>query len=76
MVGAMTAGSLVVFISYTRSFYGSLRTTLKHIIKITKASAQVERVVELLVVKEGVTDRPGASPAPRFQGLIEFARRS
>jgi len=76
MVGAMTAGSLVVFISYTRSFYGSLRTTLKHIIKITKASAQVERVVELLVVKEGVTDRPGASPAPRFQGLIEFANVS
>jgi len=72
MVGAMTAGSLVVFISYTRYFYGSLRTILKHTIKITKASAQVERVVELLEVREEVIDRHGASPAPRFQGLIEF----
>src|SRR5262249_31949370 len=38
------------------------------------ASAQAERVVELLQVKEGVTDWPGAIAAPRLDGLIEFRR--
>src|SRR5439155_650174 len=81
MVGAMTAGSLVVFISYTRSFYGSLRTTLKHIIKITKASAQVERVVELLVVQESVLLQASIAeniaygrPAARLEEIKTAAR--
>jgi ATP-binding cassette subfamily B protein len=72
MVGAMTPGSLVVFVSYIRNFYKSLKSTIKHTIKITKAGAHVERVVELLEIKEGVTDLPGARPAPRFEGLVEF----
>src|SRR5262245_56243178 len=72
MAGAITAGSLVVFVSYIRDFYKSLKMTIKHTTRVTKAGAQVERVVELLKTKEGVTDCPGAEPAPRFQGLIEL----
>src|SRR5213593_1356540 len=72
MTGAITAGSLIVFVSYIRNLYKSLRTAVRHTTKITKAGAQVERVVELLEVKEDVTDRPGARPAPRFRGQIEF----
>ncbi|OLE13915.1 MAG: hypothetical protein AUI36_39530, partial [Cyanobacteria bacterium 13_1_40CM_2_61_4] len=72
MVRAITPGSLIVFVSYVRNFYRSLKTTTRHITRITKAGAQVERMVELLEVKEGVTDHPGARQAPRFHGHIEF----
>ena len=72
MAGAITPGTLIVFLHYTRNFYKPLRTAVKHIARITRATAQMERVVELLDVKEGVTDRPGARPAPRLQGRIEF----
>src|SRR6266571_1925640 len=72
MAGAITPGTLVVFLNYTRNFYKPLRTVVKHIARITRATAQMERVVELLDVKEGVTDLPGARPAPRLQGRIEF----
>src|SRR5262249_45512444 len=72
MAGAINSGSLVVFVSYIRDFYKSLKMTIKHTTRVTKAGAQVERVVELLHTKEGVTDCPGAEPAPRFQGLIEL----
>lgn len=74
MTGAITAGTLIVFVSYVRSFYRSLKTAAKHTTKLTKASAQAERVAALLQVKEGVTDRPGAIAAPRLGGLIEFRR--
>lgn len=72
MEGAISAGSLVVFVSYVRSFYFSLKGTIKQITKMTRAGAQMERVVEFLELEESVVDQPGALPAPRFQGLIEF----
>src|SRR5947207_587104 len=72
MAGAITPGTLVVFLNYTRNFYKPLRTVVKHIARITRATAQMERVEELLDVKEGVTDLTGARPAPRLQGRIEF----
>jgi len=72
MEGAITPGTLLVFLNYTRNFYKPLRTVVKHTARITRATAQMERVVELLDVKEGVIDLPGARPAPRLQGRIEF----
>src|SRR5262249_33685205 len=69
---AITRGSVIVFVSYVRSLYKSLKVAAKHATKLTKAGAQVERVAELLDVEEGVTDRPGAHPAPPIHGTIEF----
>jgi ABC-type multidrug transport system fused ATPase/permease subunit len=72
MAHAITPGTLIVFVSYVRSLYKSLKVAAKHMTRLTKAGAQVERVAELLDVEEGVTDRPGARPAPPIQGTIEF----
>jgi len=72
MAHAITPGTLIVFVSYVRSLYKSLKVTAKHTTRLTKAGAQVERVAELLDVEEGVTDRSGARPAPPIQGTIEF----
>jgi ABC-type multidrug transport system fused ATPase/permease subunit len=77
MEGAITPGTLIVFMTYTRNFYKPLKTVVKHTSRITRAIAQMERVTEILDVKEGgVTDRPGARPAPQFQGQIEFRQVS
>jgi ATP-binding cassette, subfamily B, bacterial len=72
MARAITPGTLIVFVSYVRSLYKSLKVAAKHTTRLTKAGAQVERVAELLDVEEGVTDRSDARPAPPIQGRIEF----
>ena len=72
MEGNMTPGTLIVFVHYVNSLYRPLRSAIKHANKITKASTRAERVVELLSLEEGVTDHPGARPAPRFRGAVEF----
>ena len=72
MAHAITPGTLIVFVSYVRSLYKSLKVTAKHTTRLTKAGAQVERVAELLDVDQGVADRSDARPAPPIQGTIEF----
>lgn len=72
MTGSMTAGDLIVFYAYVRGFYSPLRTTMKHTARATRALARAERVVEVLDMKEGVSDLPGARRAPRFQGNVAF----
>lgn len=74
--GAITVGTLVIFISYVRGFYKPLRTALKQAAKISRASARAERVLELLDESEVVTDAPGARRAPRLRGRIEFRKVS
>jgi ABC-type multidrug transport system fused ATPase/permease subunit len=70
--GAISVGTLVVFVAYTRSFFKPLKSTVKQAVKVTRGAARVERVLELLDVDDTVADLPGARPAPRFQGRIEF----
>jgi len=72
MAGSMTIGTLIVFVHYVNHFYKPLRAVIKHSNRISKASIRAERVVELLELKEGVVDLPGARAAPRLRGGIEF----
>jgi ABC-type multidrug transport system fused ATPase/permease subunit len=72
MAQAITPGSLIVFVSYVRNLYKALRTAAKQVAKVTRASAGMERVVELLDLQAMVVDRPDAREAPPFQGQIEF----
>ncbi|MBI4312073.1 MAG: ABC transporter ATP-binding protein [Chloroflexi bacterium] len=70
--GEITPGELIVFVSYVRDFYKPMRTAIKHTNKITRAAAQVERVVEVLDIREEVTDLPGARRAHKVGAHIEF----
>jgi ABC-type multidrug transport system fused ATPase/permease subunit len=72
MAGAMTIGTLYVFVHYVNNFFKPLRAVVKHSNRITKASIRAERIVDLLDFEEGVVDLPGATCAPRFRGAIEF----
>jgi ABC-type multidrug transport system fused ATPase/permease subunit len=69
---AITPGTLIVFVSYVRNLYKALRTSAKQVARITRASAGMERVVELLDMQAQIVDSPGACQAPRFEGRIEL----
>jgi ABC-type multidrug transport system fused ATPase/permease subunit len=72
VTGSMSVGEMTVFLSYVGKFYRPIRTTMKEATNLSATMARAERVVDLLDTKEGVVDRPGAKPAPRFTGEIEF----
>ena len=72
MAGAMTIGALYVFLHYVNNFFKPLRAVVKHSNRISKAAVRAERVVDLLELKEGVVDLPGARPAHAFRGEIVF----
>jgi len=70
--GGMSPGSMLVFLNYSGQFYRPIRTSMKEFTNLSATMARAERVVDLLDTKEGVTDLPGAEPADRFRGEIEF----
>jgi ATP-binding cassette subfamily B protein len=68
----MTAGDLLVFLTYLKNAFKPLRDLAKYTGRLAKATAAGERVLELLDREPEVRDRPGAVPAPPFQGAVCF----
>jgi ATP-binding cassette, subfamily B, bacterial len=73
LAGAITPGDLVIFVTYLRRLYSPLKALLREVNKTQKALARAERVVAVLETDPGVKDEPGARPAPRLRGSIEFS---
>jgi ATP-binding cassette, subfamily B, bacterial len=76
VAGEMSASILVVFLLYLGKMYKPMRDLSKMSDTVTKASVGYERVQEVLQVESRISDGPGARPAGRFKGLIEFDRVS
>lgn len=70
--GALSAGDLVVFLSYVRSLQRPLRDLAQSAQRYAKASACARRVQDLFETEPGVTDLPDAAPAPALRGTIAF----
>jgi ATP-binding cassette subfamily B protein len=70
--GALSAGSLVLFIWYLGRMYKPMRELSKMTDAYSKAAVGYERIREVLETDHRVKDLPGAYPAPRFRGDIEF----
>jgi subfamily B ATP-binding cassette protein MsbA len=70
--GALSAGSLVVFIWYLGKMYKPMQDFAKMTDGFTKASVGYERIREVMETLPAVQDRPGARHAPPLQGEIEF----
>jgi ATP-binding cassette subfamily B protein len=70
--GTLSAGSLVVFVSYLGKMYKPMQDFAKMTDAFTKASVGYERVREVLETPPTVEDRPKARRAPALQGRIEF----
>ena len=76
LAGTLTSGELLVFLIYLGKMYQPMRALSKMTDTISKASVGWERIREVLENEMQVRDLPGAVPAPRFKGKIEFDRVS
>jgi ATP-binding cassette subfamily B protein len=70
--GALSAGSLVVFILYLGKMYKPMQQLSKMTDAYSKAVVGYERIREILDTHNEIRDLPGARRAPRFQGGIDF----
>jgi len=70
--GALSAGSLLLFIWYLGRMYKPMRELAKTTDGYTRACVGYERIREVLETDCQVEDLPGARRAPCFQGKIEF----
>ncbi|MFQ5349918.1 MAG: ABC transporter ATP-binding protein [Thermoanaerobaculia bacterium] len=71
--GALSAGDLLVFISYAHSSFKPLRRLARVSSRTAKAVVCAGRVRELLREPAAVRNRPGAKRLRRCAGAIEFA---
>jgi ATP-binding cassette subfamily B protein len=68
----MTAGDLIVFLTYVRRAFNPVQDFAKYTGRLAKATAAGERVLNLLDREPEIRDRPGAIDAPPFKGSIHF----
>jgi ATP-binding cassette subfamily B protein len=76
MAGQLTAGDLVVFLSYLGKMYKPMRDLSKMSDTVSKAGVGFERIREVLETESAVRDMPRARRARSFRGNIEFDRVS
>jgi subfamily B ATP-binding cassette protein MsbA len=70
--GQLTAGGLLVFLTYLGLMYGPMRQLSKLSSVISKAAASAERVSEILHTTPDVTDRPDALAVRGVSGHVAF----
>lgn len=70
--GSMTAGDLLVFLSYLRSMNKPMRNLAKLSGQVAKATACGQRVAELFAIEPEVRDRPGAIDLKDVRGDISL----
>ena len=72
LAGSLDPGSMVVFIWYLGKMYKPMQELSKMTDAYSKAAVGYERIREVLETDTDLKDLPGARPAPRFKGQIEF----
>jgi subfamily B ATP-binding cassette protein MsbA len=70
--GALSPGSLVLFIAYLGKMYKPMQELSKMTDSYSKAVVGYERIQEVLHAESDAHDLPRARRAPRFRGAIEF----
>ncbi len=70
--GKLTAGDLIVFVSYLRNSFKPIRQTAKYLTQIAKALASGARVLALLAEVPVIGDSVQPIKASRFCGKIHF----
>ncbi len=72
MENRLTVGDLVVFVTYLASLYAPINQLFQTYGQVHSAVAGMRRCLELLELEPEIKDRPGARPAGRLRGAIEF----
>lgn len=70
--GAMTAGTLLLFVTYLKFVFRPIRQVAKYLTQMARATASGERVLEILDSVPDITDRPDAVDAKAIEGRIRF----
>ena len=74
LAGAMTAGTLTVFISYLASFFKPVQDLAKLTNTIAMASVGVERVGALLDAETSIEEKPDAKEPGQLTGALSFEK--
>jgi ATP-binding cassette subfamily B protein len=74
--GQLSAGDLIVFVSYLRSMYRPLEDLAKLSSRFNKAVASAERIGEILAMESEIRDPEEPVPLSRARGAIELDRVS
>lgn len=69
---ALSAGELLVFLSYLKAMFKPMQDFAKYTGRIAKASAAGQRVVELFEEQPDITNLPDAQHAKPFAGHVSF----
>jgi ATP-binding cassette subfamily B protein len=72
LVGELTPGDLLVFMSYLRTAFRPVQDFAKFAGRLAKATAAGERVLDVLGRTPEVCDLPDAVPAPPLRGAVRF----
>jgi subfamily B ATP-binding cassette protein MsbA len=72
--GALSSGSLIVFIFYLGKMYKPMQDLSKMTDSYSKASVGYERIREILETNSEIRDYPRARRAPAFHGRIELEK--
>lgn len=72
MLGTVTPGDLLVFITYLKVAFKPMRQLAKYTGQIAKAIASGERIINLLEIVPEVKNTPWAYSARTFRGVVEF----
>jgi len=70
--GRLTAGGLIVFISYLGLMYGPMRQLSKLSSVISRATASAERVADIMRITPELVSHPRAVDVTNVQGAIDF----
>lgn len=70
--GSITAGDLLVFLSYVRGLLKPIRAASRHAQRIAKGSACGERILTILDERAQVESQPGAAEAPAHPSELAF----
>jgi ATP-binding cassette, subfamily B, bacterial len=68
----LTAGALVVFLTYLKNAMKPVRDFAKYTGRLAKATAAGERILDVFEREPDIADRPGAVTAARLSGHVEF----
>ncbi len=70
--GSLTAGGMVVYLTYLKRGFKPMQNFAKYTARISKAMAASDRILELLSQVPDVIDRSDATEAPRLHGRIDI----
>jgi ATP-binding cassette subfamily B protein len=70
--GSISAGDLIIFVSYLRGIYRPIRMISRLSARIAKAVVRGEKIIEILEIEPEVKDSEGAVLVPKIKGKIKF----